>query len=418
MFVEKTIEEFEAMTVKEQGEYLLAKKEHEATQRKEELDNAIAEANKNNATKDELEALTSKQALVVKELELLGARIMKMSEPNTENKSNLSFGETLKNALTEKKDELVKLANGEISATKAVVNITDATTVDAGTSASHYTLTTNTGVISKIRARIMRYLSNVSVGSIGGNRAMWMEEVDEQGTPIFIAEAATKTKISVRYEEREKKAKKIGVHAKVSTELLRNLPQLVSYIQNNLMKRVDIVTENQLFGGDDTGNNLAGLTEYATAFTGGSLAGTLTAPTASDVFRAVALQVTEAYGIATALFVSPSVLATLDVEKDANGQYLLPPFRSANGTTIAGMTLIESSGLPAGVDFIGGDLSVINVSFTDQMTVQMDMSGTDFVDNLRTILVEQELVQWVSANDTQVLVQGDIAGAITALTAV
>lgn len=415
MFVEKTIEEFEAMTVKEQGEYLLAKKEHEATQRKEELDNAIAEANKNNATKEELEALTSKQALVVKELELLGARIMKMSEPSA-NKNPMSFGETLKNALTEKKDELLKLANGEISATKAVVNITDATTVDAAGSASHYTLTTNTGIISKIRARIMRYLSNVSVGQIGGNRAMWMEEVDEQGTPIFIAEAATKTKVSVRYEEREKKAKKIGVHAKVSTELLRNLPQLVSYIQNNLMKRVDIVTENQLFGGDDTGNNLAGLTEYATAFTGGSLAGTLATPTASDVFRAVALQVTEAFGIPTALFVSPGVLATLDVEKDSNGQYLLPPFRSANGNQIAGMTLIETSGLPAGVDFIGGDLSVINVSFTDQMSVQMDMSGTDFVDNLRTILVEQELVQWVSANDTQVLVQGDVATAITALT--
>ena len=56
----------------------------------------------------------------------------------------------------------------------------------------------------------MKYLSNVSVGRMRGNRVMWMEELDEQGTPIFIAEAATKTKISVRYEEREKKSKKIG----------------------------------------------------------------------------------------------------------------------------------------------------------------------------------------------------------------
>lgn len=416
MFVEKTIEEFEALTVKEQGEYLLAKKEHEATQRKQELDNAIAEANKNNATKEELEALTSKQALVVKELELLGARIMKMSEPNGASQANKTFEQALNDAITEKSAEFEKLANGEISAVKAVVNITDATTIDASGSASQYTLTTNTGIISKIRSRLMTYLSNVSIGRMTGNRVMWIEELDEQGTPVFIAEAATKTKISVRYEERERKSSKIGVHAKVTTEFLRNLPQLVSYVQNNLVKRVDIATEDGLLNGDGTGVNLKGIITYASAFTGGSLNGTLSSPTPADVFRAVALQVQEAYGQATALFVSPGVLANLDVEKDSNGAYLLPPFRSVDGVNIAGMRLIPTSGLPSGTDFVGGDLSVVNVAFASPMTVQVDMSGDDFINNMRTVLVEQELVQYVSANDTQVLVKGDIAGAITALT--
>lgn len=416
MFVEKTIEEFEAMTVKEQGDYLLAKKEHEATQRKEELDNAIAEANKNNATKEELEALTSKQALVVKELELLGARIMKMSEPNAANQAVKSLEQALNDAITEKAEEFKKLAEGEISAVKAVVNITDATTIDASGSASQYSLTTNTGIISKLRSRLMTYLSNVSIGRMTGNRVMWIEELDEQGTPIFIAEAATKTKISVRYEERERKSSKIGVHAKVTTEFLRNLPQLVSYVQNNLIKRVDIATEDGLLNGDGTGVNLKGIITYASAFTGGSLNGTLTAPSPADVFRAVALQVQEAYGQATALFVSPGVLANLDVEKDSNGAYLLPPFRSVDGVNIAGMRLIPTSGLPAGTDFVGGDLSVVNVAFAAPMTVQVDMSGDDFINNMRTVLVEQELVQFVSANDTQVLVKGDIASAITALT--
>lgn len=416
MFVEKTMEEFEAMTSKEQGEYLLAKKENDAKVRKEELDNAIAEANKNNVTKEEMEALTSKHALVVKELEMIGARIMKMSEPtSTENQK--SFAQALNDAITEKSAEFEKLANGEISAVKAVVNITDATTIDASGSASHYTLTTNTGIVSKLRSRLMTYLSNVSVGRIRGNRAMWIEELDEQGTPVMIAEAATKTKISVRYEERERKSSKIGVHAKVTTEFLRNLPQLVSYVQNNLIKRVDIATEDGLLNGDGTLPNLKGIITYATAFTGGSLNGTLTDPTTSDVFRAIALQVQEAYGMASAVFVSPGVLASLDVQKDTNGAYLLPPFRSADGLMVAGMQLIPTSGLPSGTDFVGGDLSVVNVAFAAPMTVQVDMSGDDFINNMRTVLVEQELVQWVSANDTQVLVKGDVATAITELTA-
>lgn len=416
MFVEKTMEEFEAMTSKEQGEYLLAKKENDAKVRKEELDNAIAEANKNNATKEELEALTSKHALVVKELEMIGARIMKMSEPtSTENQK--SFAQALNDAITEKSAEFEKLANGEISAVKAVVNITDATTIDAAGSASQYSLTTNTGIISKLRSRLITYLSNVSVGRIRGNRAMWIEELDEQGTPVMIAEAATKTKISVRYEERERKSSKIGVHAKVTTEFLRNLPQLVSYVQNNLIKRVDIATEDGLLNGDGTLPNLKGIITYASAFTGGSLNNTMTAPKPADVFRAIALQVQEAYGMATAVFVSPGVLANLDVEKDTNGAYLLPPFRSADGLMVAGMQLIPTSGLPSGTDFVGGDLSVVNVAFAAPMTVQVDMSGDDFINNMRTVLVEQELVQWVSANDTAVLVKGDIASAITALTA-
>lgn len=414
MFVEKSIEEFEAMTSKEQADYLLAKRENDAKVRKEELDNAIAEANKNNVTKEELEALTSKQALVAKELEMLGARIMKMSEPSS-TEITKSFAVALKEAIEEKSADFERLANGEINAVKAVVNITDATTIDAAGSASQYTLTTNTGIISKLRSRLMTYLSNVSVGRIRGNRAMWIEELDEQGTPVFIAEAATKTKISVRYEERERKSSKIGVHAKVTTEFLRNLPQLVSYVQNNLIKRVDIATEDGLLNGDGTLPNLKGIITYASSFTGGSLAGTMTNATPADVFRAIALQVQEAYGMATAVFVSPAVLANLDVEKDTNGAYLLPPFRSADGLMVAGMQLIPTSGLPAGTDFVGGDLSVVNVAFAAPMTVQVDMSGDDFINNMRTVLVEQELVQWVSANDTQVLVKGTIAGAITAL---
>lgn len=415
MFVEKTIEEFESLSLKEQQDYVVAKRVHEAEARKEEIETAIAEAQKNNASKEEIEALTAKSNLVVKEIENISLRMKKMME-QPQNAEAKSFEEILTKAFDEKAEELKELADGKNLSVKAVVNVTDATTIDAAGSVSHYSLTTNTGIISKIRSRLLKYLTNVSIGRMTGNRVMWMEELDEQGTPVFIAEAATKTKVSVRYEEREKKSRKIGIHAKVSTEFLRNLPQLVSYVKNNLVKRVDIVTEDQLFGGNDTGNNLAGLTGFATAFTGGSLAGVVPTPSYADVFRAIALQVEEAYGIATAVFVRPNVLALMDVEKSADGIYLMPPFRASNGSLVAGIELISSTGLPAGVDFIGGDLSVVNVSFASPMTVQVDMSGTDFVDNLRTILVEQELVQFVSANDLQLLVKGDMATAITALT--
>jgi hypothetical protein len=50
------------------------------------------------------------------------------------------------------------------------------------------------------------------------------------------------------------------------------------------------------------------------------------------------------------------------------------------------------------------------------MSIEMDRTGDDFTNNLYTNLAEQELVQFVSANDTQVLVKGTMAAAIAAIT--
>lgn len=414
MFTYKTQEEVDKMTASEYETYTTEKSAYEADLRKKEIEKAIEEAQKNNAKKAEIEALTAKNAEIVKEIERLSLEAKKASEQPTGVIKN--FTTALMDAFKSMGNSIEDVIEKRIDATKAVVNITDATTIDAVGSASHYSLTTPTGFVGTIRSRILTYLQNVSVRNIGGNRAMWFVELDEQGTPVMIAEAATKTKVSVRYEEREKKSKKIGIHSKVSTEFLRNLPQLVSYIQANLIKRLEIATENQLFGGDDTGNNLAGLSEYAVAFTGGSLAGTLPTPSVNDVFRAVVLQVTEAYHIPNAIFVRPGVIAQMDTAKSADGIYELPPFRQANGNVVSGMTLIETMGLPSGVDFMGGDLSVVQVAFTSPLTVEINRSGTDMIDNLRTILVEQELVQWVAETDVNGLVYGDIATALTALT--
>lgn len=415
MFEEKSLEEISKMTLEEQTAYQKEKKEFEA----QALKTQIEEATKDSAKKEDIDKLTAKNTEVIKEIERLGLELKKLNDKpkESDNAKKTVYG-TILEAFEAKKSEVEELISGKSKgmSVKAVVNITDATTVDSIGSENHLNLTQNTGIISIIRQRILRYLSSVSTSTMTGNRVNWMEELDEEGNPIFIAEAQTKTKISVRYEEREAKSKKIGVYSKVSTEFLRNLPQLVSHVKNNMMKRVDIATENQLFGGDGLSNNLNGLTEYATAFTGGSLSGTMTDVANADVFRAIALQVEEAYGTATKLFVRPSILAGMDVEKTEDGNYLLPPFRSANGAMVAGIELVSSTGLPSGIDFIGGDLSVVQVRFADSMSIQVDLSGTDFIDNLRTILVEQELVQWVSANDTQVLVQGSMADAIETLT--
>lgn len=307
--------------------------------------------------------------------------------------------------------------------TKDAITESMADTILAAGSASHYTLTSDTGIISKIRKRILTYLENVTIGRLGVDKpySMWIEELDEQGTPIFIGEGDDKTQLSVRYEEREAKAKKIAVYGKVTTEFLRYLSKLVQYVQNNLMKRMDIVTENQLFTGDNAGDNLNGLVNYATQFDGGKgvangsgLVGLVHNPTYADVFRAIALQVQNSYGTPVLVWVPFDVLGLMDTAKATeSGMYLIPPFRSADGNMVAGMRLVGTNALAGtGIDFIGGDTSVINVEFLQNASVQIGLDGNDFTKNKKTILMEQELVQFVSANDTKVLVKGTFAAAL------
>jgi HK97 family phage major capsid protein len=334
-----------------------------------------------------------------------------------------SFNQRLKDAFKEKEVEIKSILDNNGKQTGPLrLELKDAVTISAegtiGAGSTHNLLSYNTGIISTIRKRVLQYLQNVSVGSISPARpyAMWVEETDEQGAPIFIGEGDGKTQLSVRYEEKEKKAKKIAVYGKVTTEMLRYLPQLLSYIQNNLMKRVDIKTEDQLFAGDDTGDNLKGITEYASAFTGSDLAGTVEDANNFDVIEAIALQCINAYGTPNAVFVHPSALSAMKLSKATDGHYIMPPFASADGTTISGLRIIPTNALAADA-FVGGDLSVVNVQFTDQMSIQIGLDGNDFTNNKKTIVVEQELVQFVSANDTPVIIEGTFTAAIALLNA-
>jgi HK97 family phage major capsid protein len=167
---------------------------------------------------------------------------------------------------------------------------------------------------------------------------------------------------------------------------------------------------------------LRGLTEYASAYTGGSLAGTLDATKANiwDAILGLITQVKEANGLVNGIFVTSGAYAQLLAEKDEDGRYIYPPgvVVDAQGVLRAwGVPLIETNADLDGNDFIGGDLSVVNVRFRQGMRLQIGMEGSDFIDNVKTILLEQRLVQFVSANDTPVLVQGNFEDALTALEA-
>lgn len=398
MFTYKSENELNEMTSEQRDAYLVEKREFETAEVENKVSIKVEEATK--GLKD-----------VVSELEL---EVKSLKENKVEEKSFTTIKEALLDAFETKRAELDQAINGRQSAPinielKAAVSMQVDNTIGAGSSFN--SITQFTGVISPIRQRELRYLANVSVGQTTGNQVYWIEEKDEQGTPIMLGEGDSKTQLSVRYEEATMSVKKIAVYGKVTTEMMADLPQLISYIENNLMKRMDIVVENQLLTGTGLGDNLKGAKTYATAFTGGSSALKIDNANEYDVLSALSLQCQEANGMPNAVFVHPQTLTLMKTLKSTlDGQYLYPRWADADGLLIDGLRVIPS--LAVTVDeFIGGDLSVLNVLFREELALQIGLDGNDFINNKKTMLVEKRLAQYVSANDTAVLIKGTFATA-------
>jgi HK97 family phage major capsid protein len=413
MFVEKSLEEISKMSFEEQTAYMTEKKAHESEVRKLEIEKAIADAQEKNVEKAVVEKLEAELKTLKDAIIEQGLTIKANSEKPAMEKGYATIDEALTKALEGQAEEIAKaIAGNQREAIKAVVTMQVDNTIGAG--ATQVTITDNTGIITETRRRETTYLANVSVGRTSGNRALWIEQTDEDGTPIMLGEGDPKTQLSAQWEEKTAGVKKIAVYGKVTTELMADIPQLVSYIKNNLMKRLDISLEDQYFNGDGLGDNLIGANSLATAFSAGALA--LSIPDANDydVVRAVALQTQLAFGTPNAIFVNPSVVARMQLTKDSTGQYLMPTFFTLDGLKVSGMKVIPTTAI-TGENFIGGDLSVLNVLIREELGIQIGLDGNDFTNNKKTMLLEKRVVQFASANDVACLVKGAFDTAKTAL---
>lgn len=404
MFVLKTEAELTAMTPEQRDAYAVAKQKHDS----EVIEKTVKETVEK-TTKEINEALNE-----------IGSKVNGLSEKSFDisNVAPTSLEGAILKALEENKDKIDAVLNGD---TKRVAIEIKTGTIGIGTSigagATQNSISQFTGLISPIRQRAEVYLQNVSRSNISTSIAYWIEETTPTGTPIMLAEGASRTQLDVEYVEKTMSVKEIGVYGKVTDKLIADAPQLVGYIQNNLMKRMDLKLEDQLIAGNGTGNNISGATNYATAFTGAELA-TTKVPSANefDVLEALALQVKEGFGEPTGVFIHPSTLAQMKLIKDANKRPVWKDYVTITGDLIvSGMKVIESIGVTAGT-FIGGDLSNLHVVEREGLSIEIGLDGNDFTTKQKTILLNRRMCQYVSANDVQTLITGTFSTAKALIT--
>jgi HK97 family phage major capsid protein len=403
-----------------------------ATETKSAVDFKITEATKEMATKSQiadLEAKASKIESLEAAMRSQGEELVALKSANQVNQSAKpkSVAEEIKSYLENNKEQWDAFRRGEV---KSFGSSKDGSAIDLSVKASTMLVSTNTsgsafvprpvyegGLIDLVRNTpfIEQYANTALVGS---PRIIYTEKVNPDGDADFIGEGVLKPLIDFDIQTTTVYAKKVADKIKVSTEMLDDIDFMAAEINNELKYQVDIHTDDQLLAGTGDGSeanaNLKGLTSFA----GGYVLTTVetSTPNNFDAVRAAAAQIMSLNFSANYAFVNPIDAANMDLTKGDDGQYTIPPFKSATGMDIAGIRVVETNQIPVGF-FLVGDMTKFKVRNYKPFAISMGWVNDDFEKNLVTIIGERRLASYVSVNHTGAFVYDSFADVKTAITA-
>lgn len=440
MFVYKNDEELAKMSAEERNQYALDKRAYE----KGLMDKAIEDAVKG------LKTLTKEQKEEVK------AVVEELTKGGKEGISKAEFDE-IKEQIAQIKEEATKTVTSTDpfalieKGLEAFLPSVKKQKAEQGDSETPWEMemtvkapvTMTTGAITNITATPVNYVYQQMNGQYAGDvRAMeyiinylsngttnkaslpYMDKLPTEGTMAITAEGALKPLISISFVLRYSQAVKIAGRTKISEEALDDIPQIMSIIRNELMYEHSIAEQEAIF---------AKVASIAPGFVAGALAATTVAPSNYDAIRAAIYAVkiaSKGKYIPNAVVVPSADVYAMGATKDANNNYVFPPFVLPDGTKVSGVTIIEDANggdyLEDG-EFIVGDWRKLHRDVYKSFTVRIGQGiqgnataaliVSDFESNMYTLIGESRQHLWIYENEKVAFIQSTFAAVKTAIEA-
>lgn len=344
----------------------------------------------------------------------------KHTNVSTEEKASFNVDEVKDGfkALASKKVKSFTFEIGNVKELKHILNKSTSVTVNVGD-----------GVIIPDRvAGVTRDpVRNVFIESIAdvtpnmsADALSYVECVSESGAPMTTAELGEISEKDFTFAEYKAELKKVTIINKHSVEILSDAAQLVSAMKGWLNEDINIEVDTQLLTGNGIGENLTGIFGLATVLDDTAVGSKRVAhANLADVIRVAITKINKAGKgkfYANYVLLNPEDADALDLTKDANGQYVLAPFRSADGTMIKGARVIENTGVTEG-KFLVGDFTKLHIGTKGGVEVEMTNSdGNDFKHDILTVKLRRRVASYVRTNDNGAFQTGDISDVIDALT--
>ena len=185
-------------------------------------------------------------------------------------------------------------------------------------------------------------------GSTNSNVVEWVEKTDEAGEPAFKKEFETFPKRSWKSVLRSLTVKKIAVLAEYSKEILEDVDFFQAELRRDLVEQIQLALDANILhgtGGDANDADLKGIKDIAQSWNNNGF--TVAEPSIYDVIAVAVNQIEEEHHFPTVIMMRPKTAMAMKLTKDKEGRYVMPPFATANGTSVEGLPVVTNTLLGA-----------------------------------------------------------------------
>jgi len=410
MFVYKKTEELEKLTPEQLDQYKADQTAHEAEVRKAEIDAEV----KKQVTEVKETLKTEFKAEVSDEVakQLLDAN----KSQGTENETDVVkfFKESVE---TYKENEADKHYNAntvvKAAALMTTANVTPNVTNGFSPLFGNY-IDTEIGSTPKPDLCI---LPLITIKNQPGTESIWhVSRVNEEGDAEFIAEGALKPLADAEWATLKEPVKEVAVRWKFTKRLMNHAPSVVVDFAEHANELMEQTMDDGALTGDGTGNNLEGITAtgVASAFVVPTqLAEYYADANIFDVIMAVATQVRLANFKGQLTAVLNTVWeAKMKGIKNSQGDYIVPPFVSPDGTMVGSVKVVFNNKFPD-THILVGDLKKFNLVMAEDVTYDEGYENDDFSKNLVSKKLEAFMGTYIKAGDAGSIVYDAIADILT-----
>lgn len=261
-------------------------------------------------------------------------------------------------------------------------------TTDAAGSVGDAIQTTRLPGILPLPQRRLTVRDLLSQGRMDGNSLEYVKETGFTNSAAPVAEGALKPSSDIKLDLVTTSAKVIAHWMKASKQVLDDISQLRSIIDQRLLYGLAYVEETQLLNGDGTGQNLNGIIPQATPYAAPI---TLTSPTSIDVMRLAQLQAALAEYPATGHVMHPSDWAWIETLKDTDGRYIIGNPQGTISPTLWGLPVVTTQAMTIDKFLTGAFRLGAQVFDRWDARIEAAYVDDDFIRNLLTVLAEERL---------------------------
>ncbi len=202
---------------------------------------------------------------------------------------------------------------------------------------------------------------------------------------------------------------------------MRDQSFIAGEINRLLDTHIRVKEDNYLWDGTGSTPVPKGAYTYAAAFDSAAYTGfTPEKATIYDLIAVMSVEVSNGYGgmyQPNYVVLNPSDVLRMQLAKDTNGQYVIPPFTLNNGMVVAGMKVIPSESVTAGTLLVG-DFSFGTIYDDGGIEIEIGYVADNFKEDVVTIKARKRMLLLVRTAYTGAFLKStDIAADVANITA-